>query len=52
MALWVQCLLNNYEDQNSDAQSPCKISTLIACVCNPRDGRQEWEDPWGFLEFL
>lgn len=41
MAQWVKCLLSKQEDLSSGPQHPGKKMGMVACVSNPRAGKEE-----------
>lgn len=41
MAQWVKCLLSKHEDLSSGPQCPGKKMGMVACVSNPRAGKEE-----------
>ena len=45
MAQWVKCLLSKHEDLSSGPQRPGKKMGMVACVSNPRAGKEEGEGP-------
>lgn len=41
MAQWVKCLLSKCEDLSSGPQHPGKKMGMVACVSDPRAGKEE-----------